>query len=166
MRKLIYFCLLIGLTLNLKAQKNDLIPNMYSFKLLVDGINDSLKADYLARALEKQNLVLFASFSQISDYGYIIVSDKSQISNVASYINLTLNNYKLLEYEELPLTQNLFLEIYSLRSNNANNICKNLPKYIQLGPKNELSWQLYDLAKSIWIEKCKQEDNSSKDLSY
>jgi len=46
MRKLIYFCLLIGLTLNLKAQKNDLIPNMYSFKLLVDGINDSLKADY------------------------------------------------------------------------------------------------------------------------
>ena len=70
MRKLIYFCLLIGLTLNLKAQKNDLIPNMYSFKLLVDGINDSLKADYLARALEKQNLVLFASFSQISDYGY------------------------------------------------------------------------------------------------
>ena len=122
MRKLIYFFLLIGLTLNLKAQKNDLIPNMYSFKLLVDGINDSLKADYLARALEKQNLVLFASFSQISDYGYIIVSDKSQISNVASYINLTLNNYKLLEYEELPLTQNLFLEIYSLRSNNANNI--------------------------------------------
>ena len=54
----------------------------------------------------------------------------------------------------MQLIKDLYLEIYSMRNNiKSKDIENQMPKYIQLGPKNELSTQLYELAKQIWIER-------------
>jgi hypothetical protein len=85
------------------------------------------------------------------------------MDNVANYINFTLIDYELLEYESALLSKDLFLEIYSLRNNiSVNEINKKPPRYIQLGPKNELSKQLYNIATDIWLEKYSPKDDNLK----
>jgi hypothetical protein len=122
-------------------------------KLYINGLTDDNRSDYLARAVEKLNLATFAAFSSEESYGYVIYTGSQNIENIIDYINHALTGYEVTKNEEMPLTRELYLQIYSLRNNvKAEDIDKQMPKYIQLGPKNELSRQLYDMAKQIWIE--------------
>ncbi len=122
-------------------------------KLYINGLTDDNRSDYLARAVEKLNLATFAAFSSEESYGYVIYTGSQNIENIIDYINHALTGYEVTKNQEMTLTRELYLQIYSLRNNvKAEDIDKQMPKYIQLGPKNELSKQLYDMAKQIWIE--------------
>lgn len=163
MKKLFIFISLVILSKISYSQDDFLISNWYAYKLYISGMDDYYKADYLARSLEKNDLVIFAAFSYENNYGYVILSTPSQMDNVANYINFTLIDYELLEYESALLSKDLFLEIYSLRNNiSVNEIDKKPPRYIQLGPKNELSKQLYNIATDIWLEKYSPKDDNLK----
>lgn len=84
----------------------------------------------------------------------MIYPNSQNIENIIDYINQALTDYEVIKNETMQLIKDLYLEIYSMRNNiKSKDIENQMPKYIQLGPKNELSTQLYELAKQIWIER-------------
>ncbi len=138
----------------LYSQSNINLPTWNVSKLYVNGLTNNDRADYIARALEKVNLVIFAAFSSEEGYGYVMYTNSQNIGNVIDYINQALTGYEVTKNDTMQLTKDLYLQIYYLRNNIKSQDIKNqMPQYIQLGPKNELSVQLYELAKQIWIEK-------------
>jgi len=155
MKKIITFLVFIVLMSKIIAQNTDNLPNWSVYKIYVSGINDSVKADYLARGLEKENLVIFSAFSYTENFGYVILDKQMPIEVVNDYIDaLSDKGYKFIKSEETSFTKDIFLEIYYMRNNiKKDDIAKSMPKYIQLGPKNELSKQLYYLASKIWEDK-------------
>lgn len=160
-----YFIFILALmSLNfIYAQSTINLSDWKVSKLYINGLTDDNRSDYLARAIEKLNLATFAAFSSEESYGYVIYTSSQNLESIIDYINQALTGYEVTKNEEMPLTKELYLQIYSLRNNiKAEDIDKQMPKYIQLGPKNELSMQLYDLAKQIWIEKYPEAYNRMK----
>lgn len=155
MKRIISLLILTILMGKMIAQNTDNLPNWIVYKIYVTGIQDSMRADYLARGLEKNNLVIFSAFSYSENFGYVILDSQLSIELVNNYIDgLSDKGYKFVKYEETSFNKDKFLEIYYMRNNiKKEDISKSMPKYIQLGPKNELSNQLYDLATKIWEEK-------------
>lgn len=147
--------IMVSMSINfLYSQSNINLPAWNVSKLYINGITDNNRADYLARALEKIDLAIFAAFSSDDGYGYVIYPNSQNIVNIIDYINQALTGYEVTKNETMQLTKDLYLEIYSMRNNiKSQEIENQMPKYIQLGPKNELSTQLYGLAKQIWIER-------------
>jgi len=100
------------------AQNTDNLPNWSVYKIYVSGINDSVKADYLARGLEKENLVIFSAFSYTENFGYVILDKQMPIEVVNDYIDaLSDKGYKFIKSEETSFTKDIFLEIYYMRNN-------------------------------------------------
>ncbi len=152
--KKVFTILILLLPLITNAQNTDFLNTLFCYEIKVDGVADRNKADYLVRSLEKQNLIIFGAYSVYRQKGYLLLSDKYQLSNITTFTNYALNDYKLIEYNEVPLTEDLFLEIYEMRNEvNSYDKSKKAPEYIQLGPNNELSVKLYDRAKMIWSQK-------------
>ena len=147
--------IMVSMSINfLYSQSNINLPAWNVSKLYINGITDNNRADYLARALEKIDLAIFAAFSSDDGYGYVIYPNSQNIVNIIDYINQALTGYEVTKNETMQLTKDLYLEIYSMRNNiKSKGIENQMPKYIQLGPKNELSTQLYELAKQIWTER-------------
>ncbi len=147
--------ILVSISINfLYSQSNINLTAWNVSKLYVNGLTDNSRADYLARSLEKFDLAVFAAFSSEEGYGYVIYTNLQSIGNIIDYINQALTGYEVTKNDTMQLTKDLYLQIYSMRNNIKSHDIKNqMPQYIQLGPKNDLSVQLYELAKQIWIEK-------------
>ncbi len=166
MKKLIFFLLLI-MPVIAQSQQSEYNKDLYCYELQVDGLNDWGKGDYLVRSLEKMNLIIFGAFAIESQQVYILLKDKSQMSNISNYIDNALNGYKLIGYKEDALTDDLFLKIYELRNGvGEGDIGHKEPTYIQLGPNNELSIKLYDRAKMIWSQKYKNEQKINGKIDF
>ncbi len=158
--------ILLSISINfLYSQSNINLPTWNVSKLYVNGLTNNDRADYIARALEKVNLVIFAAFSSEEGYGYVMYINSQNIGNVIDYINQALTGYEVTKNDTMQLTKDLYLQIYYMRNNIKSQDIKNqMPQYIQLGPKNELSVQLYELAKQIWIEKYPEVNEQSKKI--
>jgi len=150
MKRLIFIFVLI-IPLISSGQQSNIMDKMSCYDLQVDGINSWERGDYLVRSLEKMNLIIFGSFSLESQRVYILLSDKNQLSNIVTYIENAINGYKLMDYREVPMTEDIFLEMYEQRRGvGKDEISQREPEYIPLGPKEEISKQLYEEAKRIW----------------
>lgn len=67
-------------------------------------------------------------------------TNSQNIGNVIDYINQALKGYEVTKNDTIQLTKDLYLQIYYMRNNIKSQDIKNqMPQYIQLGPKNELS---------------------------
>jgi len=163
MKKVIFIMLLI-MPMIVQSQQSENNRNLYCYELRVEGLNDWGRGDYLVRSLEKMDLVVFGSFSLDSQQVYLLLSDKNQMSNISTYIDNALNGYKLRQYEEVPLSEELFLKVYELRNGvEESEISKSKPEYIQLGPKTEISNTLYKEAIRIWE---KQYEGEQREVGY
>lgn len=163
MKRLIIILTLI-IPLISSGQQSNIMSKMNCYELRVDGIDNFERGDYLIRSLEKMNLVVCGSFSLDSQQVYLLLSDKNQMSNISTYIDNALNGYKLRQYEEVPLSEELFLKVYELRNGvEESEISKSKPEYIQLGPKTEISNTLYKEAIRIWE---KQYGGEHREVGY
>jgi hypothetical protein len=150
MKRLIFILTLI-IPLIISGQQSNIMDKMSCYELQVAGINSWERGDYLVRSLEKMNLIIFGSFSLASQQVYILLSDKNQLSNIVTYVENAINGYKLLDYREIPMTEDIFLEIYEQRRGLVKDeISQSKPEYIQLGAKEVISKQLYEEAIRIW----------------
>lgn len=166
MKKTIFIVLLV-IPILLQSQQSEYSRDLYCFELQVEGLNNWDKGDYLVRSLEKMDLIIFGSFDIENQQVYALLKDKSQMPNIINYIDNAINGYKLISYKEEVMTDDLFLKIYELRNGvGEGDIVQREPVYIQLGPKNELSKELYDRAKMIWSQKYQKEQKINGEIDF
>mgnify|MGYP000851232747 FL=1 len=166
MKKVIFIMLLV-IPILLQSQQSEYSRDLYCFELQVEGLNNWDKGDYLVRSLEKMDLIIFGSFDIENQQVYALLKDKSQMPNIINYIDNAINGYKLISYKEEVMTDDLFLKIYELRNGvGEGDIVQREPVYIQLGPKNELSKELYDRAKTIWSQKYQKEQKINGKIDF
>ncbi len=148
-------CILIVsmcICINTIAQKELNTDNWYIFKVYTSGLQSDLNEEMLARTIEKKEMDLFCAFDYHSNEGYIITTDKNKIYQIEDLINSLIQKVTIQSYEEIPYTDELLLNIYSMRGNvMKKDIHKKLPPFINLGPKFEISNKLYTKVKDIWI---------------
>jgi len=146
---LIYLILFSSYSLICQLKEFNL-NNYFLFNYKVKGINSKYLSDYAARLLEKNDVAIFAAFDTLGS-GYVIVEKEYQGNECKKFLeNAGRYNFTVISYEKMNLTEDLYLSIYQLRNNLPLN---EPPKFIQLGPKTELSNLLYNKAKDIWIKK-------------
>lgn len=130
--------------------KTQVDPDWHCWQVQVSGVDSLQRADYLSRGLEKIQLSLFSAFEVTSGKGYII-SSMPNIDNIISYVNNWDRGFNIQSFEEVTLTDSLFLAIYLQRRNIATEDMYNqeLP-YVRLGPFVDLAKQLYEIALNEW----------------
>lgn len=119
-------------------------------KIDLDGINDSLRADYFSRTLEKNGIAIFCGINNQGS-GYIIIDSTRTPGSVSTFIDHCNRGFKVKNNELISLTDALFLQIYYLRlgiSEEKQSVLK--PSFVKLGPKRELSALLYQYAVLQW----------------
>jgi hypothetical protein len=136
------------------SQKLPDLSKWYAYKVYASGISDAQKADYLARSIEKKELAVFAAFDEKNGTGYVIIEAPYLMHEIEKYVNNLLTDFHIESNEPLTLDETLFLNSYFLRGSiPLEKQLSQLPVFINLGAKKELSNELYALAKSIWIKK-------------
>jgi len=123
------------------------------YKINIDGATDFNKADNIARLMEKTKLSLFSYVDFNTSTGYFVVDNFYKVHEIEKMIN-NQNGYKYLGYEELQLTEDMFLDIYMKRSGyEPAEYPLDEPKKITMGPFNNLTNGLYSKALEIWKNK-------------
>ena len=127
-------------------QKNKL------YKISLSGADNFSKADEVSRLMEKNMLSIFSYVDFTTGEGYFIVDNYYKVHEIEKMLDNS-NEFKYISFEEIPLSKDIFLEIYFKRGGeNTDDFSVGLPKKVNLGPKVELAEQLYGVAKEIWVE--------------
>ena len=160
MRKIttVSFCILFALTL--KSQSTFFDLSAYKlFNYQINSALDTKTADYLTLTSEKTNLSVFSFVDGHSGKAYFFVEKNSDYKELG--LLLKSNGCQISDFEEIPPAEDIFLEIYMNRGGiSTDEIPEHMPKFIQIGPDNELSNDLYNLAKKTWVKKYPEKYNS------
>jgi hypothetical protein len=125
------------------------------YKIKMEGANDFKKADHIARLMEKTTLSLFSYVDSTNGTGYFIVDNFYKVHEIEKMIN-NEKEIKFLSSEEIPLTEDLFIEMYMKRGGyESTQFSLQPPKKIVMGPFNGLSNSLFEKATEIWEKKFK-----------
>ena len=155
MKKLIILFVFISST----CFSQDIIFNFQKaqlYKITMEGANDFNKADNIGRTMEKMQLAIFSYVDTTTSTGYFIVDNFYKVHEIEKAIN-NQSGYKYIGFEEMQLSETLFLEIYMKRGGFGTAEFSNQPpKKIQMGPFNELTNSLFNKANEIWDKKYKK----------
>ena len=129
------------------------------YKINIAGADNVKTADEVARLIEKNLLCVFSYVDPLTGTGYFIVDNFYKVHEIEKMINNS-DGLAYLSFEEIPLTEDLFLEMYMKRGGfEKAEFSNNPPKMIIMGPYNELSKALYKKAVSIWVLKYPENKN-------
>lgn len=135
------------------------ISNYKVFRIEIQNASNENESDFISRTVEKNGLSIFSYIDKTTNTGIFIVNKNADVINI---LNL-LSDYRFdaSRTYEATLTEENFLDMYMKRGGiKSGELDKVLPKFIQMGPDNELSGSLYSLAKSIWVKKYPEAYNS------
>ena len=152
MRKLLFILFLLssGFCYAQEPVFNFETNKLYKISLL--GVDNYEKADDIARTMEKNLLSIFSYVDHIEGNGYFIVDNFHKIHEIEKMIK-NKEGYSFNGFEEMPLTEDNFIDIYMKRGGYEKaEFSQHPPKPIIMGPHNELSKKLYDKAASIWVK--------------
>ena len=111
--KKVFTILILLLPLITNAQNTDFLNTLFCYEIKVDGVADRIKL-IIQSDVEKQNLIIFEVIFSISPKVFAITDNINY--QILPLLQIILNDYKLIEYNEVPLTEDLFLEIYEMRN--------------------------------------------------
>lgn len=124
--------------------------NNNAYKIAMKGANNSVNADFVARQMEKSQFAIFSYVDPTTSTGYFVVENNSKVVEIQNFLN-NEQGYSVIELQEIPLTDELFIEMYMKRSGvEKADFSKNEPKQITMGPNEELSTSLYLKASNVW----------------
>ena len=127
-----------------------------AYKITMKGADDFKKADLIARTMEKNQLSIFAYVDPSTSAGCFIVDNFYKVHEIEKMIN-NQAGFSYVGFEEIPLNEELFLDIYMKRGGyNPDEFASQPPKKIIMGPFNELSNSLNKKAIEIWEKKYKK----------
>lgn len=123
------------------------------YKINISGADNVTIADEIERLIEKNLLCIFSDVDQLTSTGYFIVDNFYKVHEIEKMIN-NRDGLAYLSYEELPLTEDIFLEIYMKRGGyKPVEFPSYSPKKVQMGPFQKLTDELYLKAKEVWDKK-------------
>ncbi len=123
------------------------------YKIILKGADDFKKADEIGRQMEKMQLAVFSYVDPVNDIGYFIVDNFYKVHEIEKIIN-NIDGCSYISFEEIPLNEDNYLDMYMKRGGFENNeFSNNPPKKVIMGPYDELSNSLYKKAVSVWVKK-------------
>lgn len=124
------------------------------YKISMKGLSSPERADMIARTVEKMQIVIFSYFDPMTKKGYCIVDNFYKVHEIEKALNN--NGFIYYSYEEIPLNEDNFLEMYMKRSGiESKDFSTNPPKKYTMGPFNKLTDDLYNKALETWNKKYK-----------
>ncbi len=121
-----------------------------AFKITMKGASDFAKADLVSRQMEKMQLAIFSVVDPQTSTGFFIVDNINKVQGIEKALN-NLNGFSFVAFEEVSLTEDLFLEMYLKRGGfEKADYSKNKPKQIMMGPDVNLTNSLYRKAIDLW----------------
>lgn len=164
LKKILLALGLMMIILTIKAQD---VFNLAAYKLYlfqIEKVISEKEAEFINRSTEKTGLSVFTITDIKNSRVYVFLSDENYFNDLGKYLNA--NGFKVVDTDDIEPNNNLFLELYCMRGNiDESKIQNQLPNFIQIGPYNNLSNQLYKLAKDTWISKYPEQYNSMFSVS-
>ena len=123
------------------------------YKINISGADNVTIADEIERTIEKNLLCIFSDVDQLTRTGYFIVDNFYKVHEIEKMIN-NKDGLSYMGYEEIPLTDDIFLEIYMKRGGyKPEEFSKYKPNKVQMGPFLKLTDDLFNKSMEIWNKK-------------
>lgn len=129
------------------------------YKINIAGVDNPKNADEVGRLMEKNLLSIFSYVDPITGSGYFIVDNFYKVHEIEKMVN-NRDGLAYLNFEEVPLTEDIFLEMYMKRGGyETKEFSSHPPKLVVMGPYTELSKSLYKKAVAVWVTKYPENKN-------
>ncbi len=159
MKSLIVFFLFVS-TIGYSQNSDFNLADYKAFKTTISNMSNKEQSVFIENTMEKNLMAEFSYVDFSTGTGYFIIKNNNYIAAIEAIIN-SLNNYTCSNSQELALTDNLFLEMYTKRGGLKNEDLKNQPpNYFYVNGNQKKTELLYQIAKEKWIKKYPESYNS------
>jgi hypothetical protein len=119
----------------------------------MNGVNSFMKADLIARQMEKMQLAIFSYVDSANGIGLFIVDDLNKLPQIENMIP-SIGGCSFVSSEEVPLSEDSFLEMYKKRGGSKDiGTVSVKPNLVTMGPYVDLTNQLFAKAIDVWDRK-------------